>query len=283
MKHSLQSLFKMHLGLLIMAAGLYFFLVPADLAVGGVTGLAMVLQHFFKEINLGLLMLVFNLLLFGLAFIMIGKAFGGKTIYCSFLLSGMMACFEWAFPMKEAFIDDLIINLVFGIMIQGVGMAIVFYENASTGGTDIVAKILNSFTGIPIGKALFLSDALITLAAGLIFGVELGLYAFLGILINGLLIDQVIAGLDQKVQVLIVSDAYNAINAYINDELVRGTTMFPGVGGFSKAHKNVINVVLSKKEYMKLKTFVTVQDPKAFVTASKVHEVIGEGFSYGLM
>lgn len=282
MRANVKSYVMMHIGLFIMAAGLYFFLVPANLAVGGVTGLAMVLQFFFKDINLGLLMLVFNILLFGLAFIMIGRAFGGKTVYCSLLLSAIMGGFEWLVPLKGPFIDDVFINLIFGIIIQGLGMAIVFYENASTGGTDIVAKIINAFTDIPIGKALFLSDALITLAAGLIFGIELGLYAFLGILINGLLIDRVIESFDQKVQVLIVSEHFDAINAYINEEMVRGTTMFSGVGGYSKAHKNLINVVLSKKEYLQLKQFVASSDPKAFVTASMVHEVIGEGFSYGI-
>lgn len=282
MRATIKSYAMMHTGLFIMAAGLYFFLVPANLAVGGVTGLAMVLQFFFNDINLGLLMLVFNILLFGLAFIMIGKAFGSKTVYCSLLLSAIMGGFEWLLPLTRPLIDDVLINLIFGIIIQGIGMAIVFYENASTGGTDIVAKIINAFTGIPIGKALFLSDALITLAAGLIFGLELGLYAFLGILINGLLIDRVIESFDQKVQVLIVSENFHAINAYINEELVRGTTMFSGVGGYSKTHKNLINVVLSKKEYLKLKQFVASSDPRAFVTASMVHEVIGEGFSYGI-
>lgn len=283
MREKLKSYMKIHFGLLIMATGLYFFLVPADLAVGGVTGLAMVLQFFFKGINIGVLMLVFNILLFGLAFIVIGRAFGGKTIYCSILLSGIMGAFEWLLPLKGPLIEDLLINLIFGIMIQGIGMAIIFYENASTGGTDIVAKIVHAFTKIPIGKALFLSDALITLAAGCIFGIKLGLYAFLGILINGLLIDRVIENFDQKVQVLIVSDAHESINQYINEDLVRGTTVFLGLGGYSKAHKNVINVVLSKKEYTQLKNFVSQCDSKAFITTNRVHEVIGEGFSYGLL
>lgn len=278
MKKTIQSYGLIHVGLLVMAAGLYFFLIPADLAVGGVTGLAMVIQYFFKGVNLGVLMLAFNVILFGLAFIVIGRAFGGKTIYCSFLLSGIIGFFQWLLPLEGPIVDDLMMNLIFGILIQGIGMAIIFYENASTGGTDIVAKIINTFTRIPIGKALFLSDALITLGAGMVFGIELGLYAFLGILINGLIIDQVIAGLDKKVQVFVISEAFESINTYVKSELVRGSTVLTATGGYTNRQKNILNVILTKKEYMRLRHYIKEVDPNAFVTVSFVHEVFGEGF-----
>jgi len=270
-------------GIFIMAIGLYFFLIPANLAVGGVTGLAMVIKNYFPFINLGILMLIFNVILFILAFLMIGKEFGTNSIYCSFLLSGVIGIFEIIFPLKEAIVDDIIINLIFGIVIQGIGMAIIFYQNASTGGTDIVAKILNKFLRIEIGKALFLSDSLITLLAGFAFGTKLGLYAFLGILINGLVIDKVIAGLDTKIHSIIISKKSEVINNYIQNELSRGTTYIYGKGGYTSDEKELISVVLTRKEYMKLKHFIKDTDPNAFIIMNFVHEVVGEGFDLALL
>lgn len=271
-----------NVGLLIMAVGLYLFLIPANLAVGGVTGLAMVIQHYIPGVNLGFLMIGFNVILFTLAFIIIGKEFGGNTIYCSFALSGIIGIFEWLMPLNGPFVEDVILNLVFGIAIQGIGMAIVFYQNASTGGTDIVAKIINKFFSIDIGKALFLSDALITLMAGIAFGLTLGLYAFIGILINGLVIDRVIAGLDVKIHAVIISDHSDKINDYIQVHLNRGTTFFHGSGGFSKEDKKIISVVLSRKELIRLKHFIKEEAPNAFMTINFTHEVYGEGFNLAL-
>jgi len=282
MYKKLKNFMIINIGMVIMAAGLYFFLIPANLAVGGVTGLAMVIQNYLPWINLGILMACFNIALFILAFIIIGKEFGGNSIYCSFLLSGLIGILEVTIPLSQPIVDDLMLNLIFGIVIQGIGMAIVFYQNASTGGTDIVAKIINKFTQIDIGKALFLSDAIITLLAGMAFGVTLGLYAFLGILINGIVIDKVIAGINTKIHALVISKEPEIINAFIQNELKRGTTFLFGAGGYSNKDKQIISVILTRKEYMKLKHFVKDNDSSAFITVSFVHEVLGEGFDLSL-
>ncbi len=282
MQKKIMNFVYTNLGVLIMAAGLYFFLIPAKLAVGGVTGLAMVIQLYFPMVNLGILMAVFNVFLFILAFLIIGREFGGYTIYCSFLLSGIIGLFDRFLPMKGAIVEDMILSLVYGIVIQGVGMAIIFYQNASTGGTDIVAKIINKFTHIDIGKALFLADSSITLLAGLAFGMELGLYAFMGILINGLVIDKVIAGLNSKINILIISQQPEIVNRFIQEELERGTTYILGMGGYTRQDKQIISVVLTRKEYMKVKHFMKENDSNAFVTMSFVHEVLGEGFDLSL-
>lgn len=278
MKGKVIQFLLINIGLGIMALGLHVFLIPADLAVGGVTGLAMVIQNFLPSINLGFLMIGFNIILFTLGFLLIGREFGGLTIYCSFALSGIIGMFEWIIPLQEPIVEDIILNLVFGIVIQGIGMALVFYQNASTGGTDIIAKIINKFTSIDIGKSLFMSDALITLMAGITFGLTLGLYAFIGILINGLIIDRVIAGFDEKIQVMIISEQHKPINHFILEELGRGSTFFSGIGGFSNENKHIINCILSRKEYLRLKHYVAINDPHAFISMSFVHEVLGEGF-----
>lgn len=265
-------------GLLIMALGLVIFLEPAKLAVGGVMGLAMVIREYIPSIDLGLLMLIFNVFLFILAFFMIGKSFGGYTIYCSVALSFMTSFLTRFYGSQNLFPDDLMVTLFIGILVQGVGMAMVFSQNASTGGTDIVAKILNKYTHIEIGKSLFLSDALITVAAGIAFEPRLGMYAFLGILMNGLIIDKVIAGFETKAHCQIITQKPKEIVAYIHNELGRGCTYIKAVGAYSMKDTDLISVVLGRREYLKLRYFVRSVDSRAFITMHFTHEVLGEGF-----
>lgn len=279
MQNKLKRFLIINLGILIMAIGLYFFLIPANLAVGGATGIAMVIQTYFPNVNIGFLMIGINVILFAIAFIFIGREFGGYTIYSSFMLAAVISCLNWMIPMNKPIVDDLMITLIFGIVIQGIGMAIVFYENASTGGTDIIAKIITKYTQIEIGKALFLSDAIITIMAGFSFGMTLGLYAFLGILINGLLIDKVIAGFENKIHAMIISESYDDILKFINNNLNRGSTVIDGIGGYTSADRHIVNVILSRNEYVELKQYIRNIDPKAFITVNFVHEVIGEGFN----
>lgn len=279
MKANWNRFVMVNFGVLVMALGLYFFLIPSNLAVGGVTGLAMVIQTFIPSVNLGLLMLIFNAILFLIAFMVIGKEFGGYTIYCSLFLSVVIGVFENLVPMATPLVNDVFLNLMYGILIQGLGMGIIFYQNASTGGTDIVAKIINKYTSIELGKSLFLSDAIITLLAGISFGLELGLYAFIGILINGLVIDKVISGLDSRIQAIIISDEFKCITRYIQSDLDRGVTYLSGYGGYTLADKSIISVVLTKREYLQLKKEIRRIDGNAFMIMNTVFEVIGTGFN----
>lgn len=265
-------------GLLIMALGLHYFLIPANLATGGVTGLGLIVQAYVPNINLGLLMLGFNIILFILAFILIGKEFGGYTIYASFALSGMIGILEGFFPVHTPISNDLMLMLLFGTLIPAIGMAIIFYQNASTGGTDIVAKIINKYTHLEIGKALFLADALVAIGAGFTFSPTIGMYAFLGILLNGTVIDKVIAGFETKVHTQIISSKMDEISSFIHNELGRGMTLLSGKGSYTGEDKNIISIVLSPRQYIRLKQFVREVDPRAFVIMSYVHEVLGEGF-----
>ncbi len=278
-KFDMKSFLTINFGVIIIAMGIYYFLIPSDLAVGGVTGLAMVINSLFPRLPIGIIMVIFNIVLFVLAFIVIGPEFGGYTIYTSFLLSGIIYVLEIITPMNGPIIDDLLINLIYGILIQGVGMAIIFNKNTSTGGTDIIAKIINKFFHLDIGKSLFLADSIIVISATLVFGIELGLYALLGILINSAIIDKVIAGFNTRIKVAIISDMEPEISKFITRELERGVTLLYGVGGFSNSEKRIINTVVSRKEYLIIKNKVKEIDPRAFIWVSFVNEVLGEGFS----
>ncbi len=158
----------------------------------------MVVNAYLPFISIGTCMFIMNILLFVLAFLLIGKEFGANTIYSSFALTGLIALLEGLTPLSAPLVSDLMINLIYGIVIQGIGMGILFHQNASTGGTDIIAKILNRMFKIDIGKSLLLSDFLVTLMAGMAFGPVLGMYAVLGIVINAAVIDNLIERLKQK-------------------------------------------------------------------------------------
>lgn len=279
MNFDLKRFLKINLGVIISALGLYFFLMPSNLATGGATGLAIVLSHLLP-ISMGILLGIINLTLFIIAFIVLGRDFGGYTLYASLALSFIIAVLEKLVPMNQPVTDDLFINLIFGVFIIGVGMGIVFNQNASTGGTDIIAKIINKYTHIDIGKSLLMSDFLISLFAGLVFGPRLGMYALLGTVINSLIIDKMISGFNVKINMIIISDEFESINKYILEEIIRGTTIYHATGGFSKEEKDVINTIVSRREYIKIRDFVRLVDKKAFVSISYVSEVEGEGFTF---
>jgi uncharacterized membrane-anchored protein YitT (DUF2179 family) len=255
-------------------------MVPSKLAAGGVSGLALVIHSVFPVINVGLFMLAMNMILFVLGFLIIGKEFGSLTVYCSLFLSGAIALLSKFFPLTQPIVDDLLLNLVMGTLIQGIGMALVFYEDASTGGTDVVAKIINKFFGLPIGKGLLLVDSLVCLMAMKVFGLQIGLYAFLGVMMAGFLIDKVIAGFDERIQVMILSPKDYLIRDFILQELGRGSTYLEARGAYSMESREMLSAVISKREYLRLIRFIKETDPRAFVTVGFVHEVYGEGFSF---
>lgn len=266
------------LGLAVMSLGLHFFLIPAKLATGGLTGLAMLVHELFPNISIGLVMLLGNIVLFLLALWLIGRDFGGYTIYSSLMLSVMIGLLERFVPMSQPLVDDVLLNLFYGTLIPAIGMGIIFYQNSSTGGTDILAKLIHRYFHLDIGKALMLVDFLIVLFAIKIFGLSNGLYALIGVMFNATVIDTVIAGFNSRLYTIIITDAHREINHYIIRELDRGSTLYLAEGGFSGSAKKAVHVMINKREYIRLKQFVKQVDPHALMSIHFVHEVIGEGF-----
>lgn len=279
MSFNIKKFLSINVGILFLTVALFFFLLPSKLAVGGVTGFAMVLHHYLPIIPIGGIMLVANLFLFLLAFIFLGKEFGGYTIYASLALSGLITVMERFFPNQMPIVDDLLINLLYGIIIAGMGMGIIFYQNASTGGTDIIAKIINKYAGIDIGKSLLMSDFIIVLLATITFGPQLGMYALLGVALNSVVIDNMVAGFDKQLNITINSKNYEEINRFIIEQIDRGTTLYRAEGGFSGDERVIINSIVSKKEYIKIKQFAKEIDPGVFMSLNFVSEVHGEGFN----
>lgn len=265
------------IGIILVAIGVEYFYSPNNLAAGGVAGAAIIINAIFPKLSIGFITLVVNSSLFLLAFSFIGGNFGGKTIYASLGLSIIIWIIEKLLN-PVAITNDLLIATVFGTIISAVGMAIVFNENASTGGTDILAKILNKFFHLDIGKSLLIVDFVITFASTLVFGIDAGLYAMLSVILLGMLIDRFIAGFNSCKSIFIISKSNKEISEYIIAELDRGCTLLKSTGGYTKQDMSVIYAVLSRNEFVRLKKFIMDIDSNAFITVAEVHEVLGEGF-----
>lgn len=279
MKKKIRDYMMITFGIMLVAAGVYFFLMPNNLATGGVNGLGIIISSY-TGLPVGALMMIMNIILFIIAFIVIGPNFGMKTIYASLGLSGIIWILEKVYPISQPLAgDDLMLQLIFGILISGAGMGIVFNQNASTGGTDVIAKIINKFFHINIGKAVLMSDFLITLLAGVTFGIRLGLYALLGVVINSFVIDTVIEGVNVCKNVVIISSKGDMIKGFIINELERGATVYYAKGAYSGREKEVITSVVSRKEFIRLRDYIKDIDDGAFITVNNVHEAFGEGFA----
>ncbi|WP_308779460.1 YitT family protein [uncultured Clostridium sp.] len=277
MKEGLREYILILIGVFLVAISLEYFFIPNNIAAGGLTGLAIVINHYIPSISTGPLVFIMDLFLFVIGFIFLGKNFGVKTIVSSFSLAGMMTIIETYFNPK-AITNDLMLAAIFGTFITAIGMAIVFNVNASTGGTDTIAKILNKFFHIDIGKSLLAVDFIVTLLGAVTFGINIGLYGLLSVIINGIAIDKVIEGFQVCKEVTVISTKSDEIGKFIMDELERGCTFLKGVGGFSGKDTYILYAVLGRNEFIKLKQYISKIDPKAFITVGEVHEVMGEGF-----
>lgn len=277
MKESLKDYLFIFVGVFLVALSLEYFFIPNNIAAGGLTGLAIVINHYMPAISTGPLVFIMDLFLFVIGFIFLGKNFGVKTIVSSFSLAGMMTFIE-NFLEPKAVTNDLMLAAIFGTLITAIGMAIVFNANASTGGTDTIAKILNKFFHIDIGKSLLAVDFIVTLLGAITFGINIGLYGLLSVIINGIAIDKVIEGFHVCKEVTIISNKSDEIGKFIMEELERGCTFLKGVGGFTGKDTCVLYSVLGRNEFIKLKQYISKVDPDAFITVGEVHEVMGEGF-----
>ncbi len=264
-------------GLLLIAAGLDLFLVPNKIAAGGISGVSVVLFHL-MQIPVGASMLVMNIVLFVIGFIVIGKGFGLKTIIASGLLSVFIDALAWLNPM-ELLTDDLLIAVIFGDLLTGMGMAVVFNQNASTGGTDILARILGRYASINIGRALLIIDFVVAASAGVFLkSVEVGMYSLLAVIVNCLSIDAFIDTFNVSKKVLILSKKSETIAERAMAELQRGATYLPMEGAWTNTPMKLLMMVIRPRQTAQLREIVREIDPGAFMIVSNVNQVLGKGF-----
>ncbi len=278
MKKRITDFMLINFGLLLVSIGICLFKIPNHFATGGVSGLAIIASSLFHKIDVGPMMMIINIILLIIGYFFLGSDFGSKTVYSSFALSGLVWIIQKLIPLSHPLTDDMLLELIYSILFPAVGSAIVFNCNASTGGTDIVAKILSKYTKLNIGKTLMLTDFLIAIGAGAVFGIKIGLYSALGLILKAFMIDFVIEGLNISKQMVIISSKDLEIRKFIVKELHRGATIYKAEGAFTHKQENVISTIVSRRQAIKLRTYIRSIDSSAFITISNTSETIGKGF-----
>lgn len=265
-------------GLLLVALGIYFFKIPNNFAIGGTSGIAIILSYLSPNLSVGPLLFIINGALVILGFLFIGVKFTSQTIYSSFMLSAMVAFLEKAMPIQGSITGDAMLDLIFAVLLPGMGTAIVFDRGASTGGTDILAKILNKYMHMNIGMTLLMSDFAITVVAGAIFGPRIGLYSILGLFVKGFLVDLMIESINLHKQVVIVSEYTSEIKKFILDNIKRSATIHQAYGAYTSAPKEVITTICTKRQAVLLRNYIREIDKNAFLSITNTSEIVGHGF-----
>lgn len=265
------------LGVLIITMSFEFFFFPNNIASGGVSGLALVLNKLF-DLEPGIIMFICNAILFAIAFMFIGGNFGVKSMYAAFSLSGILSIIE-KIGAPAPLTTNLVLASIFGSALLALGSAFIFSQDASTGGTSITAKLLNKYCHMDMGKGILISDSIVILLAMYAFGIELGLFGLLSVYLTGNLIDKFINGAKSCKKVLIFTKKQQLVIDYITKDVDRGCTILKGQGGYSGEDSDVILTILDRREFLKLRKFMQENDPEAFITVSTANEVLGEGFA----
>ena len=264
------------IGVALTAIALEYFFFPCDIAAGGVSGIGLVVNKV-SGLDTSIVDLVLNILLFILAFIVLGKSFGAKSIYATVMLSVFMWIIEKI--LKPGILtENMFLASVFGSILLGMGAAIVFHQGASTGGTSIIAAIISKFTPIGIGISVLLTDSFVCLLAISVFGVDKGLFGFFSVILIGLIIDKFIDGFNTCKQVFIITSKEKEIVNHIIKNIDRGCTVLNGNGGYTGSDVKIIYTVLNSNQFIALKKHVKEIDPAAFLTVNDSTEVLGEGF-----
>ena len=264
------------IGVALTAIALEYFFFPCDIAAGGVSGIGLVVNKV-SGLDTSIVVLVLNILLFILAFIVLGKSFGAKSIYATVMLSVFMWIIEKI--LKPGILtENMFLASVCGSILLGMGAAIVFHQGASTGGTSIIAAIISKFTPIGIGISVLLTDSFVCLLAISVFGVDKGLFGFFSVILIGLIIDKFIDGFNTCKQVFIITSKEKEIVNHIIKNIDRGCTVLNGNGGYTGSDVKIIYTVLNSNQFIALKKHVKEIDPAAFLTVNDSTEVLGEGF-----
>ncbi|MBQ7289135.1 MAG: YitT family protein [Clostridia bacterium] len=276
---TLKSYFLITLGTVLMAVGVYFFEFTNKFSTGGTSGIALVLSNLFHWVSPAQLATILNIFLLIVGFIILGKSFAIKTVYCSLLLSFLLNLFEQCFPMTAPFTNQIMLELFIDMVLVSLGAALIFNEEGSSGGTDVIAMILQKYTRINVGKALFIVDSIVIVMAFAIFGTELGMISLFAIVIRALVIDGAIDGFNSSKFFIVITDKETEILNYIMQDLERGASVVNDcVGAYTNNKKKMIVSVVDKRQSVKLKHKIKNIDPSAFIIVGTSNEIVGDGF-----
>ena len=266
------------LATLVMSAGTYLFKFPNNFSFGGVTGLAVVLSAV-SPLSAGTYNFIINMALLVLGFLFLGKGFGVKTVYISVLMSVALSAAEKLFPMSGPLTDQPVLELIFAIALPAIASALLFSVGASSGGTDVIALIVEKYTHLhSIAAALFLTDLVMVVAACFVFDLHTALYSFVGLTVKSLMIDVVLERMKMCKAILIVCDDKEPICDFVNKELNRGATYTPCNGAYTNQPRYIIYTTLTRHEAMQLREFIHKERLNAFMSMLSTTEVFGKGF-----
>lgn len=270
--YEIKEFFVITLGAVLAGAAIFFFMLPSHLAVGSASALAMVLSNYIP-LSVSAINLILNVFLLLIGFILIGPGFGIKTVYTSIMVPVSMGVFEIFFPNLESLTGDPLLDVLCYILVVGKAMAILFSHNASSGGLDIVAKIMNKYLKIDLGSAVSVSGIAVALTSVLCYDTKTVVISVLGTYFGGIIVDHFIFGLNIKRRVCVISPKIEEITEYVLHQLHSGATLNEITGAYDKTLKKEIITIVDKHEYRKLMDFVKKVDPKAFVTVYAVNEI----------
>ena len=281
-----KELMIMTVGMFIAAAAVYYFLVPSKIVVGSISGLSIVISALFEQagltVKVSTVVLIINAILLVMAYFLIGKEFGLKTCYTALILGPMMDLWEKICPNtallapgSTSVMGDLWFDLICFVLILSMSQAIMFRINASTGGLDILAKIVNKYLHFDIGLSVTIAGVVICCTAFFVNPFRLVIVGLIGTWINGIIVDYFMASLSRRKRVCIISDDHEVIRDYIVNKIVRGCSLYEVTGGYKGDKRMEIQSLLTKDEFADLMNFIRENDIKAFITAGNVSEVYG--------
>lgn len=271
-KNTIKEYLTISVGTVIIAIAVYFFMLPSHLTVGSATALAMVLSNYIP-LSVSAITMIMNIVLLIIGFLLVGSEFGFKTVYCGILLPLLLGILEVLFPDFQSITQDPLLDVVCYILVVGIGLAILFSCNASSGGLDIVAKLMNKFLGMDLGTAMSVSGMLVALSSALCYDKKTVVLSVLGTYFGGLIVDHFVFGMNIKRKVCIISEKYDEIIKFILYELHSGASIYDATGAYNNEVHKEINTIVNDQEYKRLMHYLQRTDPRAFVTVYSVSDV----------
>lgn len=265
----LKEIFILTVAVAIIAAAVYFFLVPSHTSVSSISGLGIVLTNFIP-LPLSAISMILNIALLIIGFFTCGREFGVKTVYTSIMLPFFLWLFEMILPDFGSMTNSQELDVLCYILVVSVGLSILFNHNASSGGLDIIAKILNKYAHIDLGKAMSLSGMCVALSAALVYDKKTVVLSILGTYFNGMVLDHFIFDHNIKRRVCIITKKEEELRNFIIHDLHSGATIYESIGAYNMQKRNEIITIVDKSEYQKLMNYITKEDPQAFVTVYNV-------------
>ena len=271
-KGLIKEIFVMTLADAITAIAVFFFLVPSHTSISSISGLGIILTHFIP-LPLSVITMALNILLLIIGFIFCGKEFGAKTVYTSVMLPVFLGIFEKIFPDFKSLTGSQELDAICYVLVVSIGLAMLFNMNASSGGLDIVAKIMNKYLHVDLGKAMSLSGMCVALSSAFVYDKKTVVLSVLGTYVNGIILDYFIFDQNVKRRVCIITKKEEELREFIINNLHSGATIYEAIGAYNFEKHNEIITIVDKREYQALMNYISSSDPEAFITVYKVSDI----------